>query len=54
MVINMELIKINFIKHPTGQLARHEIYRKKDGRLTGVVIPLPVDSEHWENNYNYE
>lgn len=43
----MDLIKINFIKHPSGQMARHEIYRKENGELTGIVIPLqPIQSEN--------
>ncbi len=50
----MELIKINFIKHPTGKLARHDIYRKPDGELVGVITPLSTNAEHRENSCNKE
>lgn len=36
----MNLIKINFIKHPSGKIARHEIYQRENGQYTGIIIPM--------------
>ena len=38
----MELIKVNFIKHPSGRIARHDIYRRDNGQICGMIIPLDL------------
>lgn len=39
----MEFVKQSFIRHPSGMIARNDIYRASNGNLFGMLTPINTE-----------